>query len=277
MSERNSLYQRTADGQVKLRDGKSPITRLNPSLHAVTGREEDNRSPAEHDFVVILIDPRPLTRRSVSDLIEHAMRGAQVVTVASPEELFGELAERGNDVGLIILNMAPEIEAEQLRKNIAAVQDALPAVPITIVADRSNTHDVVEALRQGVRGYIPTTLNPSVIIEALWLVRAGGTFVPANVFLQMITKPITQGVEPRATAPEPGTQEPFSGEFTPRQSSVLKLLRLGKPNKMIARELNMKESTVKAHIRQLLRKLGATNRTQAVIKAAKIDKVDCPN
>jgi DNA-binding NarL/FixJ family response regulator len=56
--------------------------------------------------------------------------------------------------------------------------------------------------------------------------------------------------------------------LTPRQLEVLGRLREGKPNKLIARDLNMTEATVKVHVRQIMRKLGATNRTQAVLCAS---------
>ena len=107
------------------------------------------------------------------------------------------------------------------------------------------------ALQNGVRGYIPTSVTFDVAIEAMRLVKAGGTFVPASSLNSARQK------AELATAWRNG-----SGPFSPRQTEVIEAIRRGKPNKVIAYELDMRESTVKVHIRNIMKKLKATNRTQ---------------
>ena len=94
------------------------------------------------------------------------------------------------------------------------------------------------------------------MVSALAMVAAGGTFVPREVlFFEAAVKPSA-------------TQEPRrAGRLTAREQEVLQLLKQGKPNKLIAYELHLSESTVKVHIRNTMRKVGSTNRTHTAMNA----------
>jgi DNA-binding NarL/FixJ family response regulator len=103
-----------------------------------------------------------------------------------------------------------------------------------------------------VRGYIPTSLASMVAVGAMQLICVGGTFAPPAVLLSQSNR--SQG---------PGGEPVIEG-FTQRQAQILDCLRRGMANKLIAYELNMCESTVKVHVRNIMKKLKATNRTQVV-------------
>src|SRR5580693_7596593 len=93
-------------------------------------------------------------------------------------------------------------------------------------------------------------------VAALRLISAGGTFVPPDALRATTAKPDDQ--------PEGERQRRSHGRYlTPRELSVIDLLREGKPNKLIAARLDMQESTVKVHVRNILKKLNAANRTHA--------------
>ena len=94
------------------------------------------------------------------------------------------------------------------------------------------------------------------IQAAIRFVHAGGTYAPLG---QLLTIPAERN--PTAAASSADHQ------LTPRQAAVLEHLRQGKANKIIAYELSMSESTVKVHVRNIMRKLSATNRTQVAYKA----------
>jgi DNA-binding NarL/FixJ family response regulator len=117
---------------------------------------------------------------------------------------------------------------------------------------------ILDLLSKGVRGYIPSSLALDVSIGALQIVRAGGVFVPANCLLAM----------PKHPAPAP--QKQGLGMFTAKQIAVIDAIRQGKANKTIAYELNMCESTVKVHVRNIMKKMQATNRTQVAFIANRI-------
>src|ERR1700726_3281340 len=129
--------------------------------------------------------------------------------------------------------------------------------------DRDDRDEVNRALTHGVRGYILTSVECGVAVAALRLISAGGTFVPANALRSTAARVVDQ--------PEGGRQRRSDGvDLTPRELSVIDLLREGKPNKLIGRELEMQESTVKVHVRNILKKLNARNRTHAAFVANRI-------
>jgi DNA-binding NarL/FixJ family response regulator len=129
-----------------------------------------------------------------------------------------------------------------------------------VLSDRDDVEEVNRALTHGVRGYIPTSVECEIAVAALRLIGAGGTFVPAHAL--------------RSTAddqPEGERQRRSGGlDLTPRELSVINLVREGKPNKLIARRLDMQENTVKVHVRNILKKLNAANRTHAVFVADRL-------
>src|SRR5207245_2531707 len=111
--------------------------------------------------------------------------------------------------------------------------------------------------------YIPTSVGAEVAIAALRLIDAGGTFIPAHVLRSAAGKPeISPDYMHRRLSDEIA--------LTPRELSVVALLREGKPNKLIAAQLKMQESTVKVHVRNILKKLHAANRTHAASVATRL-------
>jgi DNA-binding NarL/FixJ family response regulator len=139
---------------------------------------------------------------------------------------------------------------------ISALTAEFKSVPVVILADTDDVKQVVKALEVGARGYIPTSVGVEVCIEAINLAIAGGIFVPASSLLAMrhLVDSSSQDVQPLA------------GMFTLRQAEVVQALRRGKANKIIAYELKLRESTVKVHIRNIMKKLKATNRTEVAYK-----------
>ena len=124
-------------------------------------------------------------------------------------------------------------------------------MPVVIVSNIDDLDHIVRALKSGARGYIPTSLPFNVAVEAVRLVKAGGTFVPASSFVHNRDE-----------------QQPVlrtNGLLTEQQMKVVEEIRQGKANKQIAYELNMSEHTVKVHLRHIMRKLNAKNRTEVAV------------
>ena len=221
--------------------------------------------------LIALIEPRALTRDSLSDLIERNMEEVNVLAVTTPHELLADHLSVLDDIQLIIFSIGgAQTGGEDFKRDLAVLNARLGSIPIVIMSDRSRSDDVAEAMRHGARGYIPTTLDSSVAIEAVRLVRAGGTYIPASAFLQMVTLKNELSSVNTLLATEPSSY----ADFTPRQADVLRLLQQGMSNKVIAKDLNMQESTVKVHVRQIMKKLRAANRTQAVINASLMLKAE---
>jgi DNA-binding NarL/FixJ family response regulator len=116
---------------------------------------------------------------------------------------------------------------------------------------------IVRAFESGARAFIPTaTTTPKQVVEIIRLVRAGGMFVPPSSL--SLKRSRGSGLAPPAITTD---------QFTQRELAVLECLASGKANKNIAFELKMSESTVKVHIKSIMTKLKATNRTEVVCRA----------
>lgn len=134
--------------------------------------------------------------------------------------------------------------------SLDVVEKIAAETPMLIVSDTEDVNDVVRAFKSGVRGYIPTSLPFSVVIEVVRLVEAGGTYVPANLVFKQ--KPSEQSSK-------------TSDLLTERQLMVVGALCQGMANKQIAYKLSMSEHTVKVHLRHIMRKLNARNRTEVAV------------
>ena len=141
--------------------------------------------------------------------------------------------------------------AESVQREIKLLSRAPAPLPMIFLSDTEEPKQILDTLEQGARGYIPTSTSLRLAIEAIRLVRAGGTYAPADI--------LRAGLKNESG----GRRKPSgNGILTARQSAVLQAVRKGKANKIIAYELDMRESTVKVHVRNLMRKLMATNRTE---------------
>jgi DNA-binding NarL/FixJ family response regulator len=157
-----------------------------------------------------------------------------------------------NDLDLIIYcPHVNDVSDTTMAQSVATISQAFPTTPVMIFsdADRAQHQTILRStLESGARGFVPTqTAGLPIIWAAISLVNAGGTFVPADLIL--------------TTRRDRSPGRP--NRLTARQGAVFAHLRLGKANKVIAYELGMCESTVKVHVRNIMRKVGATNRTQA--------------
>lgn len=144
-------------------------------------------------------------------------------------------------------------QIEQIDRDRARFPAKLTLPPIVFISEEEDIGEIVSALDSGAKGYIPTSVSLDVTVEALNLVRAGGVFVPASSLLS--AKRVLTSISNEQ-------KSPLSGIFTERQAAVVEAIRQGKANKTIAYELNMHESTVKVHVRNIMKKLKAQNRTQ---------------
>jgi DNA-binding NarL/FixJ family response regulator len=143
---------------------------------------------------------------------------------------------------------------------VTAIRQALEGVPVIVLSDARSAvqpRTIRNALKSGAQGFIPTrTTEMRVAFAAIRFVKAGGTFAPIELL-----------IAGRSDQAATTSEMPPPCRLTSRQITVLTHLRQGKANKIIAYALGMSESTVKVHVRNIMRKMGATNRTQAVYKA----------
>ncbi|HET9395185.1 MAG TPA: response regulator transcription factor [Nitrospiraceae bacterium] len=177
-----------------------------------------------------------------------------------------------NLAGREVTNPAACTTIETIRSNPLGL-------PVVALSDSADVEDVFFAIEQGLSGYIPMSLELRLVVEALRFVAAGGTFVPAESLLatfdakapprQQPTPSLGEATRAAAGA-EPTAVASAINSLTPRERAVLDWLRQGKSNKEVARKLRLCEATVKVHVRHIMRKLGASNRTQVALIAEEI-------
>ena len=228
------------------------------------GSLADEDAGTELPISIALIDPKPLTRQSIRDVLTETFPESAMVAVSTCEELL-EIDERQiGKLNLVVVYIRNDgLTNTWVQSAIELLRVRLPGASTVVLADRNEVAEVNRALTHGVRGYIPTSVEWEVAVAALMLVSAGGTFVPADALRSTASKPGDQ--------PEGERQRRSDGlDLTPRELSVIDLLREGKPNKVIAAQLDMQENTVKVHVRNILKKLNATNRTHAAFVANRL-------
>ena len=209
--------------------------------------------PAE---VLILIDARPLERECFMRSLLLARPRLAVEGYRSGAELHAA-AHRAERPMAILFNAGAHSPSDPaVRQEIADIAAAAAPDPVIVLAQSEEVEAMLAALDAGARGYVPASVGIDMVYEASRLASVGGIFVPTASALTLRD----------AFRPQPTQAEPLPGRFTPRQAAVAVALRCGKANKIIAYELNMRESTVKIHVRSILKKLGATNRTEAAFK-----------
>jgi DNA-binding NarL/FixJ family response regulator len=237
-------------------------------------------APARSAVLIALIDPKPLTRELLLKMLSTSLPGQVRLLGASSFEEFLQLSEAGPslgweaDVNLLILYIRSAGVADNwVQEQLQLIRSERPEMSVIMISDRDDADDVIEALNYGIRGYIPTSIASEVAIAALTLIEAGGTYIPADVLrpggIECEAEPAAAEfeAEPAATA---APQMPERLNLTSRELAVIDLLREGNPNKVIANRLSMRESTVKVHVRNILKKLRVSNRTHAATVANRL-------
>jgi DNA-binding NarL/FixJ family response regulator len=210
--------------------------------------QEDANLKGEGFIVVIE------SHRFLRECIRRSMQPAfslPIVTYSTLSEL--ELGLKAASAAIVIVSWM-EASDESDTNTLNALSELVPNVPVVVLAQKNDVDLARTAIRHGAKGYIPCTLAFDITIEAVRFVLAGGTYVPMDCVLATGSNALA------SPAPRP------SGGVTAREAAVIRALQQGKSNKVIAYELNMCESTVKVHVRNLMKKMKAKNRTDLAIK-----------
>jgi DNA-binding NarL/FixJ family response regulator len=220
----------------------------------------ERRTASDHhakSMSVVLIDRRSLMRQCLSLTLKQNLPNLRMVSAGSPAELV-DLAGSLGGLHLIVFSIGDaSIRDSDVLRQITWLRQHLPHVPLVLLIDREDINDIIEAMAHGVRGFITTGMELLETAAVIQCVAAGGTFVPAGILVRFAQ----DRQKPSECGPSENKDELFES-LTPRELEVLALLRKGKPNKIIAHELQISESTVKVFVRRIFIKLHASNRTE---------------
>ena len=218
---------------------------------------------------IILADDHALFRDGFALLLQQHAPDVQCFITCSFDEAMA-LLEAHPDTDLLMLDL--NMPGMRGVTSVQAVLCAHPGLPLSILSGEESREQMEALLRAGASGYIPKALSSPVMISAIRLMLAGGVYVPPQVLAResgaLAEQPDRRagGVDRRADSgmrPESS----IAIQLSPRQQDILRLLAEGKPNKLICRELDLSEGTVKTHLNAIFRVLGVENRTEAAVKA----------
>lgn len=226
---------------------------------------------------VLLVDDHPLILSALQTVIKGLGDHVNVIGAASARAA-REALESDNDVDLVLLDL--QLGDANGFDLLSEFRAGYPAIPVVVVSASDRASDVIRSIDLGAMGFVPKRASNEMLFEALHMVMSGGIYVP----------PMSIGAEPPAVgrrrtdanhplnvvnreAADSGFQtQPSLASLglTPRQTDVLALLLKGNPNKLIARELGLSVETVKDHVAAVLRALGVSSRTQAVLAVSQM-------
>jgi DNA-binding NarL/FixJ family response regulator len=231
----------------------------------------------------LLVDDHPLMRTALREVVESLGDNVMTVDAGTAAEAVAALeAHGGFHAVLLDLKLGDGDGFGVLRE----LRSRWPGVPVMVVTGSTEGRDLIRAIDLGAMAYVSKRSGESEIVKALSTIMTGGIYLPEDTMALLESARAAQAAEP-LSAPLPSDAMPIPGTpgfgvqtpspqiiarlgLTPRQTDVLMLLLHGKPNKLIARELNLSVETIKDHVAAVLRSLNVSSRTQAVLAVTQL-------
>ena len=193
---------------------------------------------------VLCVDDHPLLRQGIGALVGAEPDMVLVAQAASGSEGLEQFRRHRPDVTLLDLRLPDMSGVDTLR----AIRSEFPEARVLMLTTFEGDVEMQRALQAGARGYLLKTMPPAEVIDAIRQVHAGRKRIPPAVAAQLA--------------------EHLADEaLTPREIEVLRRIAEGDRNKEIADRLSISEETVKVHVKHIMDKLGASDRTEAVAVA----------
>lgn len=202
---------------------------------------------------LLLADDHHLVREALSHYLRQAAGDVTVIEAATFDEAL-QKASVNEVLDAVILDL--RMPGMNGLGGLDAMRAKLPRTPVIIMSGNISRDEASAAMERGAAGIIPKDLRGAALINALRLVLAGETYVPASLFGRGSDSDGARSVE------EASRQA--LGNLTRRELEVVKLLTGGLSNKEIANRLNLAENTIKMHLQNAFRKMGARSRADAV-------------
>lgn len=204
---------------------------------------------------ILVADDHPLFREALRHALGRAVPDAVVIEADTVAALL-EVAERHPDAELLLLDL--NMPGAQGFSALVQMRAHFPSLPVVIISANEDPSVIRRSIGHGATGFVPKSSTVDQMVEALQAVLDGDSWVPESA-----------ESEGSLEVPEADVASRLAS-LTPQQFRVLTMLSSGLLNKQIAFELGVSEATVKAHMTAIMQKLGATNRTQAVVLAQRL-------
>jgi DNA-binding NarL/FixJ family response regulator len=204
---------------------------------------------------VLIVDDHPMFRDALAGLMRDLDPATEVIEAASRA---GALALRNEGFDLVLLDLDLPDASPQSLDALIEVKAAFEASAVVVVSARADAHTIRRAIELNASGYFPKTHDQAGMERGLRLVLSDGVYLPPELLTDTGSQPREDVITEAAT------------RLSERQREVLNLALQGKPNKIIARELNIAIGTVKHHLSVALDVLGMENRTEAIYRLGRL-------
>lgn len=202
---------------------------------------------------ILIADDHDLVREMIAEVLVREAQ-AEVVSAASIKEALEVLSAQA-DLDLVLLDY--NIPGSQDLGGFDALHKAAPDIPIALLSGVATRNIAEKVLAAGGRGFLPKTLKPKSLVNAVKFMMSGEVFFPVEFM----------------NAKDPAEEKSAAFGMTPRETEVLNGICDGLTNKEIALRLDLQEVTVKLHVKTLTRKLQAKNRTHAAMIARDLNLI----
>lgn len=211
---------------------------------------------------VLIVDDHPVAREGFRTMLSTDQNVEVVGEASDGLEAVAMVAEKEPDVVLMDLRM-PNLDGLEATRRIKAEH---PAVAVVVLTIYDNDSYVVEAVRAGASGYLLKDASRELLIHTIRAVSSGATLIKTSLLYEAISGLVDSIAKDGSGKSLAGTN---LEELTEREQQVLALVADGCTNKKIGKHLGLAEDTVKKHVQSIIAKLGASDRTHAIMKAAR--------
>lgn len=216
-------------------------------------------------YKILIADDHPLFREAITNVIETGFPEAETLETEDLESALA-LAQEHDDLDLVLLDL--NMPGMNGLNGLISLRNEAPTIPVVIVSAEDDKQIVLQAITCGAVGFISKSSPRAQMTEALEQILQGNVYLPSDIIRQTgqdSSRRSRRANEHPQIAPE------LLSSLTRRQLLVLERMAKGESNKQIAYNLHIAETTVKAHVSAILRKLGVHNRVQAILSASDID------
>lgn len=216
-------------------------------------------------YKILIADDHPLFREAITHVIRSHFEGSELIETEDLESTLSQ-AQSDDEIDLILLDL--NMPGMQGLNGLITLRNEAPTIPVVIVSAEDDKQVVLQAITCGAVGFISKSSPRAQMTEALQQILNGNVYLPPDIIRQS-TQDTRHKRRNASGAPEVPSELLMS--LTRRQLLVLERMVKGESNKQIAYNLNIAETTVKAHVSAILSKLGVHNRVQAILAASDID------
>ncbi len=213
-------------------------------------------------YKILIADDHPLFREAIHNVIQDGFPGSEILETADLDSALSLTLEH-DDLDLVLLDL--NMPGMHGLNGLINLRNEAPTIPVVIVSAEQDKQVVLQAITYGACGFITKSSPRAQMTDAIEQILNGNVYLPSDIIRSQ--KANTRHFQHS----EPSIPPELLQALTRKQLLVLERMTKGESNKQIAYNLDIAETTVKAHVSAILRKLNVHNRVQAILSAGDID------